>query len=74
MFSLFLGTQEKIGNTETAKGTALRSLNLNTHVHTVCKKGISKKRQPRSQGGKMREPGNEAETTDDQNPFTGNYL
>ena len=55
MFSLFLGTQEKIGNTETAKGTALRSLNLNTHVHTVCKKGIPRK-------------------TDDQNPFTGNYL
>ena len=43
MFSLFLGTHEKIGNTEAAKVTLLRSLNLNTHVHThVCKKGIPK--------------------------------
>ena len=55
MFSLFLGTHEKIGNTEAAKVTLLRSLNLNTHVHTVCKNGIPK-------------------TTDDQNPFTRNYL
>ena len=55
MFSLFLGTHEKISNTEDAQGTAFRSLNLNTHVHTVCKKGIPK-------------------TTNDQNPFTGNYL
>ena len=42
MFSLFLGTPEKIDNTEAAKDTALRSLNLNTNVHTVCKKGIPK--------------------------------
>ena len=42
MFSLSLGTPEKRDNTEAAKGTALRSLNLNTHVHTVCKKGIPK--------------------------------
>ena len=44
MFSLFLGTHEKISNTEDAQGTAFRSLNLNTHVHTVCKKRFQKQR------------------------------